>query len=201
MKALSTSASATVSRLATVDPRLLRRYQSLPLPPVSVSLWIRDVGSRGGTRVNGVPVLSDTKTRVEISDRISLGRLELYVVSPKASILQNGHPLPEADDSDQWESGPKHVASEQQVRLRELSSAELEVVRWICRGVSTFDEIGGKLFRSPHTVRTQVNSIYEKLDVHSRDSVVSYIRQCDLQWTVPIDAGDAGPSSVGTTST
>ena len=176
-----------------------RRHASIEVQ--QGSLWIRDVGSHGGTRVNGVPVLSGIKTRVEISDRISLARLELYVVSPEAGILQNGHPRTGGNDSDDWEFDRNPIALTQQARLRELSSAELEVVRWICRGVSTFDEIGGKLFRSPHTVRTQVNSIYEKLDVHSRESVVTYIRQCDLHWTGPLDADDAGPSSRSTTST
>ena len=115
-------------------------------------LWIQDLDSSGGTRLNGVPLLPQVNTRAMVGDRMSLGGLELYFVSPKASIL---------DDS------------------------ELEVIRWACRGLTTVEEIGHKLFRSPHTVRTQLGSIYKKLGVHSRDELLALLRRFEIAWTHP----------------
>ena len=54
-----------------------------------------------------------------------------------------------------------------------LSQAELDVVLWMSRGFTDPDEIAEKLFRSPHTVRTHLGTIFSKLGVHSRDQLLS----------------------------
>ncbi len=150
-------------------------------------LWIQDLGSSGGTQLNGVPLVRETKTRAEIGDRVSLGGLELYFVSPDASILE------ESIDSEGEERKTKKtvqftaksIKTVGDVRLASLSPAELEIVRWICRGLTTFEEIGRKLFRSPHTVRTQLGSVFKKLDVHSREQLLALMRKCEIAWTQP----------------
>jgi LuxR family maltose regulon positive regulatory protein len=58
--------------------------------------------------------------------------------------------------------------------LAELSRAELEIVLWMTRGYTTDGEIGKLLYRSPHTVRTQVSSIFNKLGIHSRAELVGW---------------------------
>lgn len=54
-----------------------------------------------------------------------------------------------------------------------LSSRELEILTAIVEDL-TDQEIGEKLFISPHTVRTHIKNIYKKLHVHSRASAVRF---------------------------
>lgn len=152
-------------------------------------IWIQDLGSLGGSQLNGIPLVPDVQTRAIIGDRLSLSGLELYIVSSDAEIL-HGEPGETGSDSQLATTGlrlgmRRMIDSMDDARLRCLSAAELEVVRWICRGLTTFDEIGKRLFRSPHTVRTQLGSVYRKLDVHSRDELVSWFKRCEISWTQP----------------
>ncbi|RLS83106.1 MAG: FHA domain-containing protein [Planctomycetota bacterium] len=151
-------------------------------------LWIKDLGSLGGTRLNGVPLLPQVKTRAVVGDRMSLGGLELYFVSPKASILDESDAAAqeriEKSRTVNFLTGPAQKSNEI-VSLDRISPAELEVIRWACRGLTTVEEIGQKLYRSPHTVRTQLGSIYKKLGVHSRDELLALLRRSEIAWTQP----------------
>ena len=151
-------------------------------------LWIQDLASSGGTQLNGVPLVPQVKTRAVIGDRMLLGGLELYFVSPEASVLDDSGVLvrerPETSQTVRIFT-PQSVKSLGGVQLSCLSPAELEVVRWICRGLTTVDEIGRKLYRSPHTVRTQLGSVFKKLEVHSREELLSLMRRCETAWTQP----------------
>jgi two-component system nitrate/nitrite response regulator NarL len=51
--------------------------------------------------------------------------------------------------------------------VRRLSLREREVLALLCQGWSN-ELIGNKLFISPHTVRTHIQNILEKLGMHSR---------------------------------
>lgn len=150
-------------------------------------LWIQDLGSSGGTQLNGVPLVPKSQTRAVIGDRMLLGGLELYFVSPEASVLDELEaPGPEETETRRTvRFTPQSVKSMGGVQLSSLSPAELEVVRWICRGLTTVDEIGRKLFRSPHTVRTQLGSVFKKLEVHSREELLALLRRCETAWTQP----------------
>jgi DNA-binding CsgD family transcriptional regulator len=154
-------------------------------------LWIQDLGSSGGTQLNGVPLIPKVQTRAMIGDRMLLGGLELYFVSPEASVLDElGTPLSEKLETRQTvRFTAQSVKSMGGVQLSSLSPAELEVVRWVCRGLTTVDEIGRKLFRSPHTVRTQLGSVFKKLEVHSREELLALLRRCETAWTQP-DSSD-----------
>ena len=154
-------------------------------------LWIQDLGSSGGTQLNGVPLVPKVQTRAVIGDRMLLGGLELYFVSPEASVLdESDAPLSEKKETRQTVRFTSHtVKSLGGVHLSSLSPAELEVVRWVCRGLTTVDEIGRKLFRSPHTVRTQLGSVFKKLEVHSREELLALLRRCETAWTQP-DSSD-----------
>ena len=52
-----------------------------------------------------------------------------------------------------------------------LTTREREVLGLIVEGL-TEEAVGERLFISPHTVRSHVKSLYEKLEVHSRAEVV-----------------------------
>lgn len=147
-------------------------------------LWIQDLGSSGGTHLNGVPLVPKVQTRAVIGDRVLLGGLELYFVSPEASVLDDsGMLVSEPTTRKTLVFTPQSMKSVGGVQLSSLSPAELEVVRWICRGLTTVDEIGRKLFRSPHTVRTQLGSVFKKLEVHSREELLALLRRCEIAWT------------------
>jgi len=164
-------------------------------------LWIQDLKSSGGTQLNSVPLIPDIKTRAMIGDRVSLGGLELYFVSPDASILDDPGEATGVDG----QAGrtvrftARSVRTLGDDRLSGLSPAELEVVRWVCRGLTSFEEIGRQLFRSPHTVRTQLGSVFKKLNVHSREQLLALLRKCEIAWTQP-DATHLGSPHADETS-
>ena len=157
-------------------------------------MWFRDLGSSGGSQLNGVPIIPDSETCVVVGDRLSLGGLELFLVSPHANVikqvvsgtpdeLQNArtseHQAMRADASS---DDPKSVSSFLDGRLYCLSPAELEVLQWFCRGL-TVKDVSETLFRSPHTVKTQLNSIYKKLNAHSRAELLLFFKTCENAWT------------------
>ena len=56
-----------------------------------------------------------------------------------------------------------------------LTEREAEVLGWVARG-KTNREIGKILFVSPHTVRTHLEHVFEKLDVHTRAAAIAKAR-------------------------
>lgn len=52
-----------------------------------------------------------------------------------------------------------------------LSRRELEIMEMIVEGL-TYQQIAEKTFISPHTVRTHIQHIYEKLHVHSKAAII-----------------------------
>jgi len=60
-----------------------------------------------------------------------------------------------------------------------LTTRELDVLRWLMEGLSR-NELGALLHVSPNTVRTHVQSILRKLNVHSALNAVALARQAGL---------------------
>jgi DNA-binding NarL/FixJ family response regulator len=65
-----------------------------------------------------------------------------------------------------------------------LSAREVEVLRCLAQGLTRL-EIAERYFLSPHTVRTHINNLLRKLDVHSTLAAVSIARQVGLSDGVP----------------
>lgn len=63
--------------------------------------------------------------------------------------------------------------------LSSLSTRELEVLHCLTQGL-TRREIAERFVLSPHTVRTHINNMLRKLDVHSTLAAVSLARQAGL---------------------
>jgi LuxR family transcriptional regulator, maltose regulon positive regulatory protein len=63
--------------------------------------------------------------------------------------------------------------------LEPLSAQEQRVLRFLAAGLSN-PEIARELVVSPNTVKTQVQSIYRKLNVNSRDEAADMARQLNL---------------------
>jgi DNA-binding CsgD family transcriptional regulator len=55
-----------------------------------------------------------------------------------------------------------------------LSSREAEILRWVGLGL-TNEEIGRRLWLSPHTVRKHLENTYRKLGVHNRMQAAAVI--------------------------
>ena len=60
-----------------------------------------------------------------------------------------------------------------------LTSAELRVLPLLLTHL-TLSDIAGRLFLSRHTVKSQVWSMYQKLDVHTRGGAVVRARELGL---------------------
>lgn len=151
------------------------------------AILIQDLNSSGGTRLNGVSLTAGRETQVIFGDRIALAELEMFVVSPESRILRQ----PPAETVTSITALPEssiHVVgcgtfdSMEGRRLQKLSPAEFQVICWVSRGLTTFEEIGKSLFRSPHTIRTQLNSIYQKLHVHSRGELLAWLTKNEISW-------------------
>ncbi len=154
------------------------------------SLGIRDLGSRSGTRINGVWLKANCDTSLAVGDRIWIGGIELEVVGDVpllAQVLAESGLIGKRqlesvgaathDPLVTKSTEVPYVVEPVRSVLSQLSRAELEILLWMGRGYLDDVELGGRLFRSPNTVRTQVNSIYRKLDVHSRADVLGYLKR------------------------
>jgi|GEM_PF-2457530 len=180
-----------------------KKYCDIVIPPkfVSVSrehawIWgdsfsinIRDKGSTAGTRINGVEIGKGKEAKLVVGDRLTLGTLELQVVDnlpiQRQLFAETGVLIDESMDSvDPAQLSP----TPPRTLLAKLTNAEFAIVLWIGRGYFKDDDIAKMLHRSPNTIRTQVNSIFRKLNIHSRTELVNLIR--NPQTEIIGDQGD-----------
>lgn len=140
-------------------------------------MMIRDEESTAGTRINGVEIGCGQEAKLVIGDRISLGTLELQVTDnlpiQRKLFAETGVLIDESLDSVDLSGFTGSMA---RTMLASLTKAEFSIVLWIGRGFFKDDEIAERLNRSPNTIRTQMNSIFRKLGVHSRTDLVNLIR-------------------------
>lgn len=68
--------------------------------------------------------------------------------------------------------------------LSALSVREREILKFLAQGL-TRQEIAERFCLSPHTVRTHINNVLRKLDVHSTLAAVSIARQVGLSEVLP----------------
>jgi DNA-binding CsgD family transcriptional regulator len=175
-----------IGRAEDVDIPVPKRFRSVSRRHAEIWMdrrgcWIQDLGSRQGTRVNLIWIDRLPAARLVAGDLIRLGAdLEIQVVSGKApddraDVVSLNSPHDSA-------SGEATVVVQPQAPpnklLRErISPAETEVMLWISRGFLDNEELGRLLYRSPHTVRTQVNSILQKLALHNRGDIVGWLKR------------------------
>jgi DNA-binding CsgD family transcriptional regulator len=147
-------------------------------------LHIRDLNSASGTHINGVWLDKACGGRLAIGDRIWMGGLEMRVVQEVSMIAQvvaeGAEPLEQTlPDAAEGKASltSRTMSLPTRFILAELSQAEIEIVLWMTRGCVEDDDLAKKLVRSPNTVRTQMNSIFRKLNVHSRAEVIAWIKR------------------------
>ena len=136
---------------------------------------IRDLGSRNGTFLN------NTRVREEgfrLGDRLRFGAVEALVVpdEPTAKTLLSEDP--EATGSARRSTSRRRAAKT--VDLSTLSPAETAVLRLLLEGL-TEQKIADALGKKYYTVHNQVQSIYEKLNVHSRGELFTRLGRRELE--------------------
>ena len=133
-------------------------------------ICLRDLGSTCGTKVNGVWIDHAERVAVEIGDTIWLGGAVMEVVDAVDELAF----FPPQSTEGLGTNNPTGMAIGS-MAVRELSAAEMDVLLWMSRGYESNFDIGKKLKRSPHTVRTQIGSIFKKLHVHSKSELMGWI--------------------------
>lgn len=143
--------------------------------------WIRDLGSRVGTRINLVWIDRLPQAKIVPGDLISLGgSVEIQVVAGELDDEPDGDFLDDAlggPPSDDPTVGVMPRPSRREVLREQVSKAETELMLWVSRGYLDNEELGRLLHRSPHTVRTQLNSILRKLGLHSRGDIIGWLKR------------------------
>jgi DNA-binding CsgD family transcriptional regulator len=186
----------TVGRSSDADVRIPDHFDSVSRHHAEIwsdrkGLWIRDCGSRAGTNINGVWVDHVPQARLIVGDTIGLGRASLDVV-PEVVELADPSVPPSVESPTMHDLQPDTSLFHQIVVARvlagSLSPAEIEVLLWLGRGIQGDIEVGQLLHRSPHTVRTQIASIYRKLGLHSRAELLGWVRRANY---VPSPASGA----------
>lgn len=176
----------TIGRAEDVEISVPKKFRTVSRRHAEVWLdhrgcWIRDLGSRVGTRVNLVWIDRLSEARLVPGDLIRLGEnLEIQVVAGGPTSEGNGdanyEELSSSSSGDQT-LGLMPRATPQQLLRQHISPAETEVMLWISRGYLGNEDLGRLLHRSPNTVRTQVGSILRKLGLHNRGDIIGWLKR------------------------
>jgi DNA-binding NarL/FixJ family response regulator len=142
----------------------------------------------------GVVVISDRDQPEFITDLVRAGARG--IVPESCTLEELLHTIHGVNRGETW-LPPAHVTKlvdtllssdttgqAQQDRLAPLSAREREILECLALGMER-QEIADKLFLSPNTVRTHINHVLRKLDVHSALAAVSIARQLPRGEAVP----------------
>lgn len=143
------------------------------------NLWLCDLQSRGGTRVNGIWLKSNEPAIIVEGDRLTLGGTEMRIepALPDQVPSSNGHAVdPDLHASETMAFAP-HPAIGTRSLMEGLTYCEHNVVLWMGRGYIQDRDLSKLLHRSPHTVRTQIGQILKKLGARSRAAVVDLVHR------------------------
>ena len=135
-------------------------------------VWLRDLESRAGTRVNGVWVDHLPQARLIGGDSLSIADVELALLSRVETLATVRSP---ADDGDDETPDPYSRNPMSRETCRGLSPTEIDVLLWFSRGYHADDEIGELMFLSPHTIHNHVTRIMAKLGAHSRSGLMGWL--------------------------
>ncbi|MEQ1826664.1 MAG: FHA domain-containing protein [Pirellula sp.] len=167
-------APAVIGRGTDADIEIPARFSTVSRRHAKVwkddrFVYFSDLASKSGSSINGVWVKPNTVVEIEHGDRICLGSLELRFICSSTDDPKAMHLI----DDQTWPLPQRDVSIK--TRLQDLSHAELQVLLTMTRGDLDDEEIGRKLHRSPNTVRTQVGSIFKKINVHSRTQLIGLV--------------------------
>lgn len=172
-----------IGRSEAADIKLPNEFRSVSRRHAEIwyderDVWLLDLASRGGTRLNGIWLQPNAAVRTVPGDRISLAGVELRLAGADPSRSQTSPVAEEAGDATVCSASDRAIALYS--KIARLTPAELQILLWVRRGLDDDLELGRRLHRSPHTVRTQVASIFRKLEVHSRSNLLSLLNRVDV---------------------
>jgi DNA-binding CsgD family transcriptional regulator len=173
-----------LGRSSQADISIDRRFKSISRRHVRIwtddrEIWVEDLGSSFGTRVNGVAISNESPVSLEVGDRLTLGQVEFQVIDHKRYEDLISAEIRNSESSIMGvarkpKGAPTHPERDDlPPEFSVLTQAELEIVIWLSRGVMTEEGIAEKTGRSPRTVHTHLNNIHRKLNVHSRHELIS----------------------------
>jgi DNA-binding CsgD family transcriptional regulator len=173
-----------MGRSVDADIRIPAKYSSVSRTHAAIwydrGIWLQDLGSSAGTLINGIAIKPNKEFQLTLADSLWLGGVELNVVAEiHDGYVFDPHVVGEMDTRIPTDH-ELEANSQAQEAATSLTHAELEVVLWISRGYTGLPELTEKLFRSPHTIRAQLRSIFRKLGIHSRDEVVAWFQRNKL---------------------
>lgn len=179
------TARKTIGRADDVEIPVPKKFRTVSRRHAEVwfdhrGCWIRDLGSRVGTRVNLVWIDRLAEARLVPGDLIRLGEnLEIQVVAGGLNAEGADEAQEELAGSSSGDQtlGLTPRATPQQLLRQHISPAETEVMLWISRGYLGNEDLGRLLHRSPNTVRTQVGSILRKLGLHNRGDIIGWLKR------------------------
>lgn len=180
-KVLGTSPEADLRPPASCN-RVSPRHGEIWLSRDGV--WLIDLKSAAGTRVNGVWLRPNEPHKVIAGDRIRLGRTEMQLISwgslPSQAVAEFTPPRMVEGTGEHAGFGPSSHGDCLRCKLLVLSPAEHDILLWLGRGHIEDRDIAHELSRSPNTVRTHMGSIFAKLGVHSRGQLIALLRREEL---------------------
>ncbi len=173
-----------MGRSLEADIRIPAKYSSVSRAHAAIwydrGIWLQDLGSSAGTLINGITIKPQKEFQLSLADSLWLGGVELNVVAEiHDGYVFDPHVVGEMDTRIPTDHEIE-ANSHSQEAATSLTHAELEVVLWISRGYTGLPELTEKLFRSPHTIRAQLRSIFRKLGIHARDEVVAWFQRNKL---------------------
>jgi DNA-binding CsgD family transcriptional regulator len=139
-------------------------------------MWIRDLGSAVGSCVNRLWIGKMRDTPIAVGDQVWLGGAHYEIVAGLPSAESSTDTICDASLTGRTADLPSEPLPHR-FSLEHLTPAECDVVLWLTRGYTTDEDIAEKLHRSPHTVRTHVANIFEKLGLHSRVELISWLQR------------------------
>jgi DNA-binding CsgD family transcriptional regulator len=146
---------------------------------------LRDLGSTSGTTVNGVWIEPGQSVGLILGDRLWLGEVELVL---SAALTPTSYLVADADirfqySDDECTLPSRGTFASNRSCLQQLTPAELDIVLWICRGYVRDVDLGRMLSRRANTIRTQIGSIFRKLNIHSRAELSSWLKRSGAKLT------------------
>lgn len=176
-----TSKSCILGRSRSAEIVISARYESVSRRHAMVwadrlGVWIKDLGSSSGTNINGVWIDHVPKAGLVEGDTIWLGGIELEVRSDLDDLAAN---FPAVIDDVPTSHRP--VITLARSVAHKLSQAEIDVMLWISRGYQDDLRIAKQLHRSPHTIRTEIGNIFNKLGLHSRAELMGWLKRANTK--------------------
>lgn len=137
--------------------------------------WLNDLGSRGGTRVNGICLQRQQPASIVVGDRLTLGGCELRLEPGPLQSAAHGSELATRSAGDTFITEDSPLAMRD--LLETLTYAEHNILLWIGRGYIHDSDLGAVMHRSPHTIRTQIGTILKKLKLRSRSCIFDHVQR------------------------